>query len=124
MSLEKLVRDDIPDIIKADGGVPVTRKLHGHGFVGGLIDKAIEELEELRGALELDETVQSVEPGELVTTAATEERADVHEALRKLDKVVGFSGHDVMVAAEAKRKSRGGFEQGIFLERIDWPNEE
>ncbi|WP_068271309.1 nucleoside triphosphate pyrophosphohydrolase [Aldersonia kunmingensis] len=39
----KLVRDGIPDLIRADGRTPATRTLSSHAFLAALLDKLVEE---------------------------------------------------------------------------------
>lgn len=97
----KLVRDKIPEIIRANGNESVTRVLSSGERLEALLHKLVEE------ALEMQET------------PTLEERADVQEVLRAIDRELGWGqGHDVAVARQQKFDEQGGFFEGIFLERI------
>jgi predicted house-cleaning noncanonical NTP pyrophosphatase (MazG superfamily) len=97
----KLVRDLIPEIIRANGGEPVTWQLSEEEILGALTTKLLEEAEELAAA----------EPHEQL-----EEAADVYEVLRAIAGVLGVSMDDVVARAEQKRAERGGFDQRIWLD--------
>jgi predicted house-cleaning noncanonical NTP pyrophosphatase (MazG superfamily) len=97
----KLVRDLIPQIIRTNGGQPVTWQLREEEVLGALTTKLLEEAEELRNA----------EPHEQL-----EEAADVYEVLRAIAATRGLSMDDVAARAERKRAERGGFDQRIWLE--------
>lgn len=97
----KLVRDLIPEIIRANGGEPVTWQLSEKEILGALTTKLLEEAEELRAA----------EPHEQL-----EEAADVYEVLRAIAGVLGVSMDDVVARAEKKRAERGGFDERIWLD--------
>jgi predicted house-cleaning noncanonical NTP pyrophosphatase (MazG superfamily) len=97
----KLVRDAIPEIIRRNGGEPVTWQLREEEILGALTAKLLEEAEELRTAA----------PDEQL-----EEAADVYEVLRAITATLGVSMDDVAARAEQKRTERGGFEQRIWLE--------
>lgn len=96
----KLVRDRIPDLIRADGRVPVIRTLDSNEYLAALLDKLVEEAGELRAA----------EPEHRLA-----ELADVHEVLRALTAHLGIHPEDVTAAAECKRIERGGFDDRLWL---------
>jgi predicted house-cleaning noncanonical NTP pyrophosphatase (MazG superfamily) len=98
----KLVRDTIPDIIKASGSEPDFRVLEPDEYVASLFAKLLEESEELRGA--------SAE-------TRLDELAGVFEVLKALAAATNHSMTDIEQAAERKRVERGGFERRIWLER-------
>ncbi len=100
----KLVRDQIPRIIEADGGQPVTCVLDQAGYLAALWAKLMEEAEEARAAPD----------GQLRS-----ELADVLEVLQALATARDMSWEDVVAEAARKRGERGGFDQGIFLEYVD-----
>ncbi len=100
----KLVRDRIPDLIRARGDRPVTRVLDGPSYHVALLAKLAEEAAEARQAADTDL------PGEL---------ADVLEVLRALAGSAGLTWDQVEAAAEAKRHRRGGFTSRLFLEYVD-----
>jgi predicted house-cleaning noncanonical NTP pyrophosphatase (MazG superfamily) len=90
----KLVRDRIPEVIEARGGRAAARVIEDHGaYVAALLDKLVEEAEELRDA-----------PPE----ARLEEAADVHEVLLAFLASQGWTGEQVARRAEEKRAERGG----------------
>jgi len=100
----KLVRDQIPAIITANGGQPVTRVLDDAGYEAALRAKLLEEAHEAQAA-----------PGEDLPS----ELADVLEVLQALAAVHHLSWEDIMSVAARKRAERGGFENRIFLEYVD-----
>lgn len=97
----KLVRDKIPEIITADGEIPVTRVLEEAEYREALFTKFGEELEELRTASESERI---------------SELADLQEVLDSLARSYGYSPSGVRAAAEDKRLKRGGFSEKIYLE--------
>lgn len=97
----KLVRDKIPEIIENSGETPVTRNIGGHELLLALLTKLVEESVEMQEGPNI------------------EERADIEEVLRAIDKAMGFSPEQIEAARAAKAEQRGGFEQGIFLEETN-----
>lgn len=98
----KLVRGRIPEIIKSNGGEPVTRILGDSAYRKALLDKLVEEAIELRDS-----------------DGDPEERADVAEVLKALDPVLGISLEELETIRAQKAEKRGGFEGKIWLERVD-----
>lgn len=97
----KLVRDRIPELIERDGRTPRTWVLDDDAYLRALLDKLVEEANELRDAA----------PAQLI-----EEMADVVEVLRAIHHLPGLGEHEVHAAADAKRVERGGFAGRIWLE--------
>ncbi|MFL6070435.1 MAG: nucleoside triphosphate pyrophosphohydrolase [Actinomycetes bacterium] len=97
----KLVRDRIPEIIEADGRVPVLRLLNENEYDAALIAKLHEEVAELASASPADRL---------------EEAADVYEVLLALLVHVGHSPDDLVRVADHKRAQRGGFTGRVWLE--------
>jgi predicted house-cleaning noncanonical NTP pyrophosphatase (MazG superfamily) len=102
---KKLVRDNIPAIIKSNDGVPVTRVLDQKEYRSCLTDKLHEETKEF-----LDD-------------CCTEEGADVLEVVihmlsERHDKTVGEIELQLLKKLHDKRNKSGGFEQRIFLENV------
>ncbi|GGC54022.1 nucleoside triphosphate pyrophosphohydrolase [Hoyosella rhizosphaerae] len=104
--MSKLVRDLIPEIIRASGREPSISFVDGQDRVSALFDKFDEELSELR--LADDEAV-------------LEEAADVYEVLLSLLAHHGFSRLDLDMAAAQKRAERGGFGAGVVLDSVSNP---
>ena len=100
----KLVRDQIPAIIAADGGQPVTRVLDQAGYEAALRAKLLEEAHE----------AQAAPDGKLAS-----ELADVLEVLQALAAAHDMSWDEVVSEASRKRGERGGFDHRIFLEYVD-----
>lgn len=100
----KLVRDKIPQIIEAEGK---------------RYDIRIELKEE---HLELLEKKLHEEVAEFIGAKNTkdmnlEEIADVMEVLFGLAKSLGYSEEELMEKRDEKKEERGGFDEGIVLER-------
>jgi predicted house-cleaning noncanonical NTP pyrophosphatase (MazG superfamily) len=100
----KLVRDQIPAIIAADGHQPVTRILDQAGYEAALRAKLLEEAHE----------AQAAPDGQLAS-----ELADVLEVLQALAAAHHMSWEDIVSEADRKRAERGGFDDRIFLEYVE-----
>ena len=100
----KLVRDQIPEIIAADGSQPVTRVLGDAGYEAALRTKLLEEARE----------AQAAPDGKLLP-----ELADALEVLQALARAHDMSWADVVSEAGRKRAERGGFDKRIFLEHVE-----
>ena len=96
----KLVRDNIPDIIIKNGDKPITRKLDDLEFKKALEAKLEEEKNEVINSSGKDRI---------------EELADLYEVIIYLAELEGSSIKDVEEKAKEKRKVRGGFKDKIFL---------
>jgi predicted house-cleaning noncanonical NTP pyrophosphatase (MazG superfamily) len=102
----KLVRDQIPEIIAASGRRPATRVLDGASYRDALRAKLVEEAREAADAA----------PGDLLG-----ELADIIEVIMALTATSGSSWEQLLDAAARKRAQRGGFQNKIFLEPVDDP---
>ncbi len=98
----KLVRDKIPDIIRASGRQPSVRDLDDLEYKAALDAKLLEEATELRDSTAPDDMVQ--------------ELADVLEVLRGIADLNNLPWATVEQAATIKRTQRGGFTARHFLE--------
>ena len=101
---DKLVRDNIPNIIIKNGEKPVTKILDYDDFKEQLEKKLYEEY------LEVLETKNSEE--------RIEELADMLEIISYLAKIENKKLEDVINVANIKRNKRGGFDNKIFLEKV------
>ncbi|WP_040840794.1 nucleoside triphosphate pyrophosphohydrolase [Nocardia brevicatena] len=101
----KLVRDRIPELIRASGRAPSVRVLDTSAYEAALHEKLLEEAAELRAANNRREQV--------------EEAADVLEVLTSLAALYGFTLDDVQRAAQNKAAERGGFGERLWLEEVD-----
>lgn len=93
----KLVRDQIPDIIRQQGEIPYTAILSDDRYLAELNKKLTEEVSEYQQSNEL------------------EELADVMEVIFAICRARGFSIDELQKIREDKLKRRGGFSEKIFL---------
>lgn len=99
----KLVRDKIPEIIKANNETPITKELNLNEYRTELEKKLKEECEEVITAVEKERI---------------EELADVLEVLKALAKLENATLTDVITVANKKAEKRGAFDKKIFLEKV------
>ena len=96
----KLVRDLIPEVIKADG-------------------KACEiEIAKDEEKTDLLEAKLMEEVNEYLQDKNLEELADVMEVLFGLAHNLGYSEEDLINKRNEKLKARGGFKEGIVLKKV------
>lgn len=95
----KLVRDNIPEIIENTG-----KKFDIH--------YAKEELVSLLEAKLQEEALEFSQDKNL------EELADLMEVIFGLSSALGYSEEDLLKKREEKKLERGGFKEGIVLERV------
>lgn len=100
----KLVRDNIPEIIISNGEDPVTRVLSCDEYRDELYKKLNEECTEVINSKNCDEML--------------EELADVLEVIKSIALLYGKDIDYVSEIANKKRIKRGGFEKKIFLIKI------
>ncbi|WP_135854157.1 nucleoside triphosphate pyrophosphohydrolase [Halorussus salinus] len=98
---DKLVRDDIPEIIRANDERPVTHVAEGDEYRERLREKLFEEAAEFR---------ESGDPEEL---------ADVLAVVAAIRDAEGFDAEEIDRLREEKADERGGFEDGVVLERVE-----
>ncbi|TAL34804.1 MAG: phosphoribosyl-ATP pyrophosphohydrolase [Alphaproteobacteria bacterium] len=98
----KLIRDKIPDIIRADGRDPVITVLTGDRLIEALQAKMIEEYNEY---LEADT------PHEKLI-----ELADMLEAIFCIAHEMGTHEHDLLQMCFKKREQHGAFLKGYYYE--------
>ena len=94
---EKLVRDNIPSIIRANGETPYTRILSDEEYLVALDEKLQEEVAEYLEANDLTEI------------------ADILEVLRAIAVARGLAFEQIEVIRKEKLDKRGGFEKHISL---------
>lgn len=100
----KLVRDNIPEIIRKNGGEPYTRILSDEEYKKELEKKLYEEYNEVLNTSSKEERI--------------EELADMLEIISALAKVEGQELEDVISCAKQKNIKRGAFDNKIFLEKV------
>lgn len=99
MEHNKLVRDNIPEIIEQSGRKPVIRVLEDGEYLQQLHKKLQEEIREF------------FESGE------TEELCDIAEVVEAIAAAKGVSKKEFQEMKEEKAKRNGRFERRIFLVR-------
>lgn len=97
----KLVRDNIPDIIKSNNEIAETKILSDVEYAKELNRKLLEETNEVINAKTDDEI--------------KEELADLYEVMKAKIKLINSDMNEIEEIAKSKRNKRGGFEQKIFL---------
>ena len=90
----KLVRDNIPEIIIEDNQVPVTRVLDKEEYKKALEEKILEEYNEVL---------------ETIGEDRLKELADLLEIIKSLAELENSSLDEVLKIAKEKREKRGGF---------------
>ena len=101
----KLVRDNIPEIIKKNGGTPYTRILNDYDYKKELEKKLYEEYNEVLNTSTSEERI--------------EELADMLEIISALAKIENKSLDDVIKTADVKASKRGKFDKKIYLEKVE-----
>ena len=97
----KLVRDRIPDHIRAQGGNPVVRVLPQEEYVDQLHEKLKEEVAEYLEAQSL------------------EELCDILEVLEAIAQERGFLKEQILAVKAEKAKKNGVFRCRLFLEGVE-----
>lgn len=103
MKYNKLVRDKIPDIIKAKGQSFVIHIADDNEYVQALNNKLIEEAREFAK----DQSI--------------EELADIYEVLEAIVTANRFNAADIKKVQDDKRQKRGGFRKRIILDESSAP---
>lgn len=106
-AFEKLVRDKIAAKIEAEGHEVVWRKLEGEEYVWQLMLKMIEEVGELKGALE---------GGSREDIA--KEYADVAAVFGALGRTLDLDSEDARDIGASKLEKSGGFDEGVYIENV------
>ena len=101
--INKLVRDNIPNIIENNGEKAITRILGDDEYKKELCKKLLEEANEVINAKSSDETL--------------EELADVLEVLKTIAELNNKNLEDIIEISNRKKLERGSFKKRIFLEK-------
>ena len=99
----KLVRDNIPEIIKNNGEVPIIRKLSDIEYKKELENKLLEEYNEVMDSNNKEDRI--------------EELADMIEVISALANIENSSLEEVISVSKKKTLKRGSFNNKIFLEK-------
>lgn len=100
----KLIRDNIPQIIEADHKTCKTHVLNDTEYLEALKTKLNEE------ALEVKQAQDKIE--------LTKEIADVLEVIEAICHTSGITKEEVLSIKEKKAQKNGKFEQRLFLEYV------
>lgn len=98
----KLVRDNIPEIIEADNRRPNIRKLGKQEYSEELMKKLKEETEELINAKDDKEEL-------------AKEISDVYEVIDSIIDYYNLDRDNIIKLKKERKEKRGGFEKRIFL---------
>jgi predicted house-cleaning noncanonical NTP pyrophosphatase (MazG superfamily) len=98
--MQKLVRDNIPEIIEREGGKVVQRVLLDDEYKTELSKKLIEEANEFMR----DENI--------------EELADVFEVFEAIMRTYGFTQLELEAARAKKNTTKGAFTKRIYVESV------
>ena len=96
----KLVRDNIPDIILKDNELPVTRILDDEEYIKELDKKLLEEVNEYLNDNNIEEMV------------------DILEVIRAILDARGSSYSEIERKRKNKANKRGSFKDKVFLEKV------
>lgn len=96
----KLVRDNIPAIIRQQGETPITRTLDSREYARCLEEKLREEVEEF------------------LAEPSLQELSDILEVLEAMAQLQGWPSEAVRQAKADKARRRGAFLERVFLEKV------
>lgn len=96
----KLVRDNIPEIIKNQGNAPVCRTLTDSEYITYLNQKLGEEVKEFS------------------ENNCAEELCDIIEVIKAIASALNLTDDKLKTLRESKKLKNGGFGQKILLEKI------
>lgn len=103
--VEKLIRDRLPAIMRAQGLAVFDRRLDDAAFVAALKAKLLEEAAEAHSADSAEELA-----GEL---------ADLSEVILALAQAHGLTPGDIEARRLAKRAERGGFDDRVYNAAVE-----
>lgn len=98
---DKLVRDDVPDVIRANGETPVTHRVDGAEYQDRLAEKLTEEA------------------GEFAASRDVAELGDVLDVVDAICEASNVNRERLAELRASKTAERGGFEAGVVLERVE-----
>jgi predicted house-cleaning noncanonical NTP pyrophosphatase (MazG superfamily) len=102
----KLVRDNIPEIIKQEKGEPQIRILEPEEYLKELFKKLEEEAREAAGAKDNKQEL-------------LKEISDIYEIIDAIVDNCGLDKEEIMKLKNERKIERGGFDKKIFLESVD-----
>ena len=96
----KLIRDNIPEIIRANGQIPVVRTLDDDEYLEALTCKLQEEVAEYLNDNSIDEL------------------CDILEVVYAIAKAKGYPDSEISACRNSKNAKNGAFEKKLFLESV------
>ena len=103
--VQKLIRDRLPSIMRAQGLQVFDRRLNDAEFVVALKEKLLEEAQEVGAATDKTDLI--------------DELADVMEVIAALAEASGVPLQAVEQRRQAKRDERGGFDERVFNAAVE-----
>ena len=103
--VQKLIRDRLPAIMRAQGLQVFDRRLNDAEFIAALKDKLLEEAQEVGAATSQVDLI--------------DELADVMEVIAALADASGVPLQAVEERRQAKRAERGGFAERVFNAAVE-----
>ena len=103
--VQKLIRDRLPAIMRAQGLQVFDRRLNDAEFIAALKDKLLEEAQEVGAATSQADLI--------------DELADVMEVIAALADASGVPLQAVEERRQAKRAERGGFAERVFNAAVE-----
>jgi predicted house-cleaning noncanonical NTP pyrophosphatase (MazG superfamily) len=103
--VDKLIRDQLPAMMQAQGLTVFIRRLDDAEFVARLKDKLVEEAVEAKAAQDRAELI--------------DELADVREVMLALAQATGIAEDEIETRRLAKRAERGGFDARIHNAAVE-----
>ena len=101
----KLIRDNIPEIIEMDNKTCCVRVLDDQEYLACLKDKLLEDGNEVKNACDRSEIIKEI--------------ADVLEVLDGIKSCYDISDDEVIAIKNKKLASNGGFSKRLFLEYVE-----
>ena len=101
MQFNKLVRDNIPEIIIKNGRIPITHTAEIEEFELFLLKKLREEADEF------------------IENPSEEELADVLEVIYTIYQVKGYDPEEIEKKRKEKLKIRGGYVKRVILDKTE-----
>jgi len=98
---KKLIRDNIPEIITAQGKIPIIRTLSDGEYLKALNHKLCEEV------------------SEFLEDSCLEELCDILEVAFAIARAKGYTGKDIEDCRHMKNLKNGAFEKKLYLEKAN-----
>ena len=103
--MNKLVRNNIPDIIKSNGKKPYYHKLSKEDLKIQIKSKLVEESNEVNSTDNNDDLIK--------------ELADVQEVIQSIKTLYNISDKEIEIYQDSKRNEVGGFDKGYYLTNVE-----